>query len=443
MQFNSIEFIFGFLPIFLFIYYIIRPELRSTVMVLGSLCYYALASGGNYWWVAILAVMTVFAYFAGISMAKRRTGGKLAVDIVLMAALLIFFKLYKGGQYLPSGMSFYLFQIAAYLIDIYRRKLLPERKFMCFAEQITMFPKLLSGPLMDPRPLRVQSRDFRTSPAKFHSGLQVFILGLFMKVVIANRLGGLWSQASLIGYEAISTPAAWIALVAYAMRLYFDFYGYSLMAVGIGRMLGFSLPHNFIDPYASRTVSEFYRRWHATLGKWFKDYLYIPLGGNRKGTLRTILNIMVVWLFTGLWHGIGGSYLLWAGFICLLIINERLWLGGLMQKSRVLCHLYVPFVILLSWIPFAIGDWGQMVTFCARLVGLGGNGIQSVEYIGWISMYAGLMIFGLILMTPWPRKLWEKVRNTIWGDLLVFCLFWVAAYYVATAAQDPFMYFQY
>ena len=225
--------------------------------------------------------------------------------------------------------------------------------------------------------------------------------------------------------------------------LYLDFYGYSLMAIGIGKMLGFDLPANFLEPYAARSVSDFYRRWHATLGAWFKQYVYIPLGGNRKGLLRTLLNIAVVWLFTGLWHGVGGNYLLWAGFLCLLIINERLWLGKLLEKSKVFSHFYVVAVILLSWIPFAIGDWNSMVLFIGRLFGQMGTPLDPADYLQWLDMYRWLLLGSLFAMTPLPGMLWKKIKHTLWADLIVFVPFWVVVYFLATTAQNPFLYFRY
>lgn len=442
MQFNSIEFIFYFLPLFLAVYYIFPRKLRSTVMLAGSLLFYAFASSGNYWWVAVFALCTVFCYGAALTLQGKGKGILLTIYLSILTLILAFAKLYQGGRYLPAGMSFYLFQLAAYLVDTYRERLQPERNIIHFSSQIAMFPKLLSGPLMAPEKLHQVNTDQKDDQG-IHDGLQLLILGLGLKVILANRLGGLWAQPAVAGYERISTPAAWMSLTAYTMQLYFDFYGYSLMAMGLGKMLGFDLPKNFDHPYASKTVSEFYRRWHMTLGLWFREYVYIPLGGNRGSGLRTILNLAVVWLFTGIWHGVGGNYLVWAGFLFLLIVNERLWLGKWLKKSHVFCHVYLVFVILLSWLPFAVGDWNQMMIFLGRLFGIGAAPVNPQDYLLWGQDYFGLLAAGAVLATPLPEKLWNKVRHTILADILLVALFWVVVYYISTAAQDPFLYFKY
>lgn len=338
-------------------------------------------------------------------------------------------------------MSFFLFQIAAILIDVYSGKIELEQNFVRFSNQIVMFPKLLSGPIADPAALQSQERNWSSTWERFASGLQNLILGLSLKVLLAGRIGGIWSQANLIGFSSISTPYAWCALVGWTMELYFDFYGYSLMAIGLGQLLGYDLPDNFLNPYASGSVSEFYRRWHVTLGAWFRNYLYIPLGGNRKGTLRTIINLAVVWLFTGLWHGIGGNYLLWAMFLFLLIVNERLWLNKVLDKVGPLRHVYVIFAILLSWIPFAVGDWGRMVELICKLFGSSGT-INPMDYRE-LSGYIPMFLAGVILATPLPFRLWNKIRKTAWSIPIVVALFWVVVYFISTAAQDPFLYFKY
>lgn len=443
MQFNSIGFLFCFLPLFLLLYYLGKGKVQTTVVILGSLIFYGLSGSQNYWWVLLLVAATGMTYLVQRRIGKTKSTGLFVLWMVLLSGILIFLKVYQGGKHLPAGVSFYLFQIAAVLIDVYRGRISSYEKASSFFRDIAMFPKLLSGPLMDPKSMQALPGKVPFSIQNIRDGLQTLILGLALKVILANNLGGLWAQPIVIGYEYISTPAAWMAIIGFTMQLYLDFYGYSLMAIGLGKMLGFDLPANFLEPYSARSVGEFYRRWHATLGAWFKQYIYIPLGGNRKGLVRTLCNMAVVWLFTGLWHGIGGNYLLWAGFLCLLIINERLWLGKLLDKSKFISHIYVIFVILLSWVPFAIGDWNTMVLFLGRLFGCLGTPLNPLDYLRWLDMYFWLLLGSLLAMTPLPGILWRKCKHTVWADLVVFGLFWIVVYYLATAAQNPFLYFQY
>ena len=442
MQFNSIEFLFWFLPGFLVLYYCVRPELSNLVLVLGSLVFYTLA-GNSYWWTGVLLILTVLVFLWGRTLTGENRKGKLTVYLIVLGLILVCFKLIAGGRYLPAGMSFYLFQMAAYLIDVFRGRITPENKILVFAAQMVMFPKLLSGPLMSARDLKILSRTRKAIPSNFREGLQLLILGLALKVIFANRLGGIWSVVQSMNYTGITAPLAWMGLISYTLKLYLDFYGYSLMAMGIGLLLGYRLPKNFDNPYAAKTVSEFYRRWHMSLGAWFREYLYIPLGGNRGGTLRTVINLAVVWLFTGLWHGTGGNYILWAGFLFLLIVNERLWLGRILNRSRVLCHVYLVFVILRSWVPFFIGGVPNMMRVLSALFGMGGPVVNPADYRIWGQSYLGLMLGGILLSTPLPGRLWRKIRSSTLADVALVVLFWVVVYYISTAAQDPFMYFQY
>lgn len=443
MQYNSISFLFLFFPIFLAAYYVLPAKLRNISLLIGSLVFYYISVQSHPWMLAILLGLTLLSYSAGLLMCRKNQRWIFFAITALLVAVLVFFKLYLGGTLLPVGLSFYLFQILAYLVAVYQGKQAPERNVLRYGTGIAMFPKLLSGPLMDPDSLSGQVKDRKCRIYDFHRGLQELILGLAMKVLLANRLGGLWGQAAVVGYDSISPGFAWLALIAFAMRLYFDFHGYSLMAMGIGRMLGFEIPRNFDDPYASRSVSEFYRRWHVTLGLWFRNCIYIPLGGNRKGTGRTMLNLLIVWALTGFWHGVGGNYLLWAGILLLFILLERLFLHKLLERTYVFAHLYTVFVILISWVPFAIGDFGKMTTFLGRLFGLAGQTINPTDFVGQAAGYKWLLLAGVVLATPWPRRIWEKIRHHWIVDIFMFALLWIAVFFVATAAQDPFMYFQY
>lgn len=442
MQFYDINFLFLFLPLFIFLYLTVPTRARNTVLVLGSLLFYGLGAKGQLWWMGILLGFTILTYGMGFALRGRKNW-LLALCLLAMTALLAFFKCYDGGKWLPPGLSFFLFQMAAYLIDVNRRKITPETRFMNYAAQITMFPKLLSGPLMPPRELKRQTWGRGYIHRDFNAGLQKLIIGLGMKVLLADRLGPLWNQAAIIGYQNISTPYAWMALIAYAMRLYFDFFGYSLMAIGLGQMLGFEFPPNFVDPYASRSVGEFYRRWHITLGAWFKEYIYFPLGGSRAGTWKTIRNTCIVWLFTGLWHGIGASYLVWAGGICFLIINERLWLGKILERHKLFSHIYTVFAILLSWLPFAVPDSARLQIFFLRLFGKGGTTLQAGDYWKVLQSYGWLLLAGIFFATPVPRQWYHRLKKSGWMNFFLFVLFWVVVYFLSTAKQDPFLYFQF
>lgn len=442
MQFNSIPFLFVFFPLFLILFRLTPTRLSSGFLVLSGLIFYGLATGSWYWAIFLL-LLTFLCWLGQLALGTSHRKLLLPVFLPILGGILVFFKLYQGGIILPAGMSFYIFQLSAWFIDVYRQRIAPEKRFLPFAQSIVLFPKLLSGPLVSPAELDAQGKQCRFSWKNVYEGIRLLILGLAMKVLLANRLGGLWSEPGVIGYAHISTPAAWMALTAYAMQLYLDFWGYSLMAIGLGRTLGYRLPENFLDPYCSRSVSEFYRRWHATLGAWFREYVYFPLGGSRVGAARTAVNLGVVWLFTGLWHGIGGNYLLWAGFLLLLILAERFFLKKFLDRSRIFSHVYVVLAIFLSWIPFAIGDWHEMLAFLGRLFGCGGPAANPRDFLPWVRMYAGLLGTGGFLMTSLPRRIWNSIKNHALTDLLLFLLFWLSVYYIATAAQDPFLYFQY
>ena len=289
---------------------------------------------------------------------------------------------------------------------------------------------------------QVQTR--RYDWRNFDAGLREFIWGLALKVLVADRVGGLWRQAGVIGYESLSTPMAWLSLVAYSLQLYFDFCGYSKMAVGLGMMLGFRLPQNFAHPYAARSMGEFWRRWHITLGAWFRNYVYIPLGGNRKGMARTLLNLLVVWLLTAMWHGNSWNFILWGLFIFFLLANERLWLGKRLDRHPVLAHGYMVLAIPLSWLLFAVEDVQSIGTYLGRLFFTGGGvAVNPQDFVVYGRSYWLMILVGIVLAMPWPERLWEKIRSTTVGTVLCFLLFWAAVYCICVAENDPFMYFQF
>ena len=441
MQFTSISFLFHFLPIFLILYYIADVRFKNTILLLGSVVYYGLAVEWATMPMVVLLIITLLTYVAGLTIERKPLRWLFPLMLVTLACVMIFFKCVDGGKLFPVGMSFYLFQVTAYLVCIYQGKLEAEKNIISYGAQVMMFPKVTSGPLCDPVSLQQQTRSRTVTAKDFHRGLQLLILGMSMKVLIANRVGSLWNQAAVIGYDSLSTPFAWLSLTGYAMKLYLDFFGYSVMAMGLGRMMGFHLPKNFDDPYTARSISDFYRRWHASLGLWFRNNIYIPMGGNRKGEVRTILNLLVVWTFTGLWHGVGGNYLLWAGILAFFIILERLFLRKFLDKSRVLSHVYTVLIIMISWVPFAIGDWNLMLIFLGRMFGIGGAAGMTGDFTYWLKDYAKLLIPGVLIMTGLPGKLWYWIEDSWLADVICFVLFWFCVYFIATAAQDPFAYF--
>jgi alginate O-acetyltransferase complex protein AlgI len=435
MELFGISFLFYFLPLFLGVYYITSDKNKPLAIFLSSVIFYLLQDGVRWWQVALAILLTIITYLLGRWSDKYK--GVLVLGIALLAGVLVFFKGYRGGVLLPAGMSFYLFQMGAYLIDLRRGRIAPEENFLAYGAQILMFPRLLSGPLMEPAQLQAQMAHPKINQYRFRAGLQELVLGLGMKVLLADRLGAVWNQMQVVGLESLSAIHSWMSLISFALRLYFDFYGYSLMAVGIGKLMGFELPRNFDSPYAARSVSDFYRRWHMTLTGWFRRYVYIPLGGNRKGKLRTAINILIVWTLTGLWHGVGGNYLLWGGFLGFIMVVEKLWLGKRLERMVIFPHIYTVSVILLSWIPFALGSYGDMLDFIKGLFGKASIGGAE------ISAYLPLIAVGGLFVTSLPERFFHRYREKLWFDCVLFVLFWICIFFVSTTAQDPFMYYNF
>ena len=305
-----------------------------------------------------------------------------------------------------------------------------------------VFPQIAQGPIMRYEEGRTYALRYYSLEG-FEDGLQYFVIGLSMKVLLADRLAILWKDLQMIGYQSISTPLAWLGAVGYSLQLYFDFWGYSLMASGLMVMLGFDFIENFHHPYASKSISEFYRRWHMTLGSWFRDYVYFPMGGSRCGKGKMVFNLVVVWLLTGLWHGEGVNFLLWGAILGLLVIMEKLWYGKYLQKLPVLGHIYLVILIPLSWVVFAITDPGQLGTYFCRLFPLLGNGgvaVNAQDIVKYLQGYGGLLVIGIVLCIPAVFDFYEKHKKNPVVILMLFVLFWISIYFVSSTAGNPFMY---
>ena len=273
-------------------------------------------------------------------------------------------------------------------------------------------------------------------------GFKYFIVGLGFKVLLANRIGGIWNDILMIGIESISTNLAWLGIVGYSLQIYFDFYGYSLMSIGLGKMIGFTLPDNFKTPYLSVSMTEFFRRWHITLGTWFKNYIYIPLGGNRKGKLRTIFNLLVVWLLTGLWHGANYNFILWGLVIFAIIIIEKLWLKEYLDRHKFVGHLYMLFLIPITWAIFAITDLQQLIIMFKKMFTFS-EGLYLLDYIKYFKIYGILIISGIICSTGVVEKLIIKKQNNIFTISLLIIIFCSSIYYLYIGLNNPFLYFSF
>ena len=344
---------------------------------------------------------------------------------------------------LPIGISFYTFQITSYLVDVYRGRIQTERSLLSLGTFLCMFPQLIAGPIVNYTEVAENLRERKYTWKGIEEGLRIFTMGLGAKVLIANRVGGLWNQAAAIGYESISTPLAWMAIIAFSLQIYFDFYGYSLMAIGLGKMMGFQFPRNFDCPYLSCSMAEFWRRWHMTLGRWFREYVYIPLGGNRKHNLR---NLWIVWILTGIWHGAGWNFIFWGLFNCLLIVIEKCGMGQLWKKYSMLGRLYVWFVIPMSWSLFAITDITSWQIFMKKLFPFLGSiqgAVFAGDYLKYLKQYGWIMGVALLFCTRLPGNIYKKKGHGIVVTLFLVLVFWACVYSMYMGMDDPFLYYQF
>ena len=456
LVFNSLEFLFRFLPVFLAAFYLTPPKHRKITLFIGSILLYACAQPR---YVLLLLAVTALNYLIGLRMGeaarirhRRRRQLAMAKWLLLAGAtdigILAYFKIGQaatGSLLLPLGLSFYTFKLVSYQADIFRGRIDAELSFWKLGSYICMFPQITSGPIMRYEDAEEGLSGERIRPEQFEEGLRLLILGLASKVLLADRLGILWNDIQTIGFESISTPLAWLGAFAYSLQLYFDFEGYSLMAAGIGVMLGFPYIQNFNQPYSAVSVSDFWRRWHMTLGSWFRDYIYIPMGGNRKGTKRLIFNLAFVWLLTGIWHGNGLNFILWGLVLGGLIILEKLTYGKWLKNTKVLSHIYVILLLPLTWMIFAITDLGELGVYFARLFPFFGIGetLNAGDIGKYLSMYWPYLLAGVLCCVPVLSRIYEKWKRKWFVTVLLVVLFWAAVYRLSVSAGNPFLYFSF
>lgn len=445
MDLSSLNFLCYFLPAFLLVYYLCPGQWKNPVLLVGSLLFYALHSLRDLG-LLLAAVLVNYCLVLVMDQEGRSARWRRCWFLLVLSCNIGFLCYHKYlAASLPLGISFYTFCLLSYGIDVYRRERKPSRRLLHLGIFAAMFPKLLSGPITAYRELEPQIRRRTITLENIESGLSLLIVGLSFKVILADHLAILWHDIQTVGFESISTPLAWMGIACYSVQLLFDFQGYSLMAIGLGRMLGFDLPENFHHPYGARSISEFYRRWHMSLGQWFRDYLYIPLGGNRQGGLRTAVNLLYVWLVTGIWHGATANYLLWGLALGLLIVWEKFCIGGFLRKHPLFSHLYVLFFIPLSWVIFAIPDLGSMGQYFTRLFPFGqaGSPVFATDWLYYGKTYLWFFLGAFLVSCPLADRLWEKYWNHLVTKLLLLILFWICIYQIVNGMHNPFQYFSF
>ena len=449
--FTNYEFFLRFFPIFLILYYILPKKWQSPLLFLGSLVFY---SFGQIKSLPLLLGLTVFNYLFGMwqhgMSEKLNKKSILATAVVIDASALVLFKalaLSVDDIGLPLGISFYIFKMISYQADVYSGKLKDKQRFFSVAAYFTMFPQITQGPIMR-YDESVFDKPRKFSLIRLEQGLTYFIMGMSMKVLLADRIAILWNEISKIGYESISTSLAWLGAYGYTFELYFDFWGYSLMSSGLIVMLGFPFVENFHHPYASKNIATFYRDWHMTLGSWFKDYIYIPLGGSRVPAKKVIRNLMIVWAITGLWHGGTINFLIWGLVLGLIIVLEKFAIKDVLKKVPLIGRLEVLVIIPLTWVVFAITDLKDLGIYFARLFPFFGIGetARAGDFMKFVGIYWGYFAASVILLIPAVYNFFAKEREGILrfiSKLILFGLFIVSLYYVSNGSSNPFIYFNF
>lgn len=447
MIFSSIPFLYYFLPAVILLYFIVPKKMANSVLLLASLFFYGY---GEPKMLPVMIMTIIAAWSLGLAIPKHKNCFYLSAAICL--GLLVWFKGGFAENALPAGISFYTFQILSYTIDLRREHIKPQKSLRNFAMYVSLFPQLIAGPIvvystvedsLDPLKRKTTAEDL-------YEGSRRFVFGLAKKVLLANNLGQFVSIFQNTAADDRSVVFYWAYALAFSMQIYFDFSGYSDMAIGLGRIFGFSFPENFNYPFISKSITEFWRRWHMTLGGWFREYVYIPLGGNRVSRGRWIFNIFVVWALTGLWHGVQWTFLAWGLYFGILLMAEKLLLGRLLDKLPTWAqHLYTVILVVFSMVLFnadTIGDAAACIGAMLGLAGLGtGTGIPFAGALGsyYIKSFGTLFIVSIVASTPICRKLSQfKYANELKPVLVIVLLLLVTAYLV-DGSYNPFLYFRF
>ena len=470
MVFSSLVFLFVFLPLTLLLYFSVPRRLRNTILLIVSLIFYA---WGEPIYIILMLFSTVTDFVHGLLVERYRNQPKKAKLVVLSSitinlGLLVFFKystflltninllfhtnFYIPQMSLPIGISFYTFQTMSYTIDVFRQEAKAKKNMIDLGAYVTMFPQLIAGPIVRYQTIANQLDHRLESEDLFAKGIWRFTIGLGKKVLLANNIGLLWYQIQLTEMSDLSIVMAWLGLVAFGFQIYFDFSGYSDMAIGLGYLFGFELLENFNYPYISQSITEFWRRWHISLGSWFRDYVYIPLGGNRKGKKRMYLNLFIVWMLTGLWHGASWNFVLWGLYFGILIIIAKAFLlFWLSRAPRWMRHVYTIILLLIGWGLFAFEDFHQLINYFTVLFGLRNATWVNQETLYYLSQNIILFVLLTIASTPMIRLIGQKLFNSPYGSVIkafivpMICLLILIAStaYLVDSSYNPFLYFRF
>ena len=472
MVFSSLLFLFLFLPVVLLLYFAVPRSWRNGILFFVSLIFYA---WGEPVYVLLMLFSTLVDYTHGLWVEKfkergniRAAKGMVLSSMIINLALLGFFKYADflignvNGLFglnipllhlaLPIGISFYTFQTMSYTIDVYRGEARVQRNLLDFGVFVAMFPQLIAGPIVKYRDVEERLKNRRADICTVSRGMKRFCVGLAKKVLVANVTGELWTAVSGMNPGGLSAMMAWLGIFAYAFQIYFDFSGYSDMAIGLGQMLGFRFPENFNYPYISASVTEFWRRWHISLGSWFREYVYIPLGGNRKGLPRQLVNILIVWTLTGIWHGAGWNFLLWGLWFGVFLSLEKLFFGRVLAAlPRAVGILYNSFLVLMGWVLFALEKPEHILGYLRAM--FGGNGLADSRALFLGREYMVPMLIAVVAATPLFAALAKRLETSRWGVgaalyrlgekviPVAFLILSVAC--IVDASYNPFLYFRF
>ncbi len=470
MVFSSLNFLFVFFPAVLLLYFLSPRKLRNLVLLIASLIFYA-------WGEPVYVVLMIFSillnYAAGWLVDKHRGTSKakwaLVVSVIVNIALLGFFKYSDFFVQninaltglaipllhlpLPIGISFYTFQTMSYTIDVYRGDAKMQKNVISFGAYVSLFPQLIAGPIVRYSTIAEQLDCRRETADQFADGIKRFVTGLGKKVLLANNIGMLWTQISGLGADQTTVLGAWIGIAAFTFQIYFDFSGYSDMAIGLGKMFGFTFLENFNYPYISKSVTEFWRRWHISLGTWFREYVYIPLGGNRSGLFKQLRNIAVVWLLTGFWHGASWNFVAWGLYYCVLLVLEKVFLLRVLQRiPAFFSHLYTILAFTVGWVIFAFDSLADGLRYLQTMFGFGGVPFWDNRAVYLLLTNIVMLVILILAATPWPAKIANRLAGRLQGrpiaaavmeNVALAGMLLISVAYLVDSTYNPFLYFRF